>query len=84
MELTCVGWLRKNMAGDWQCLTKSNCPQSGKLVTVRAVHTDGQKQPKAVFETIGRLDKAKAKIDAIPEIALAQGRPVYVVNPPPK
>ena len=84
MELTCVGWLRKNLAGDWQCLTKSNCPQSGKLVTVRAVHTDGQKQPKAVFETIGRLDKAKAKIDAIPEIALAQGRPVYVVNPPPK
>ncbi len=84
VELTCVGWLRKNMAGDLQCLTISNCPESGRLVTVRSVRTEGQKQPEAVFDTIGRLDKGKAKIDAVPEIALAQGRPVYVVNPPPK
>ena len=83
-ELTCVGWLRKNMAGDWQCLTKSSCPESGELVTVRVAQTDGQKQPEVVIETIGRLDQAKAKIGSAAEIALAQGRPVYVVNPPPK
>ncbi len=83
-ELTCVGWLRKDMTGNWQCLTKPGCPESGRLVTVRAAQTDGQSQAAAVFEAVGRLDRAKGVIDATPGSALAEGRPVYVVKPPPK
>ena len=83
-ELICVGWLRKNMAGNWQCLTKSPCPESGKLVIVRAADADGQKSKAAVFEAVGRLGKGKAVIDAVPGPALAEGRPVYLANPPAK
>ena len=34
-ELACVGWLRKSVAGNWECLSRSACPQEGRLVTVR-------------------------------------------------
>ena len=81
-ELTCVGWLRKNMAGNWQCLTKSPCPESGRLVIVRAAEADGQKSNAAVFEAVGQLKAGKAIIDAVPGPALAEGRPVYFANPP--
>jgi hypothetical protein len=83
-EWVCVGWLRKNMDGNWQCLTKSNCPESGKLVTVRTADADGRRAKAAVFAAVGRLDRGKAVIDAVPGPALAEGRPVYVANPPPK
>ena len=83
-EFVCVGWLRKDTAGNWQCLTKTPCPESGKLVIVRAAQSEGQKQAAAVFEAVGRLDRGKAVIDAAPGPALAEGRPVFVANPPPK
>ena len=40
-EFVCVGWLRKDTAGNWQCLTKTPCPESGKLVIVRAAQSRG-------------------------------------------
>jgi hypothetical protein len=83
-ELTCVGWLRKNMAGNWQCLTKVGCPESGRLLIVRIAEANGQKQKAAVFEAIGRLEHGKAAVEAASGTALAEGRPVYVVGPPPK
>jgi hypothetical protein len=83
-ELVCVGWLRKNMAGNWQCLSKPACAESGRLLIVRAGEAAGQKAKAAVFEPVGRLEKGKAVIDAAPGPALAEGRPVYVAKPPPK
>jgi hypothetical protein len=83
-ELTCVGWLRRNMAGNWQCLTKSSCPNEGKLVIVKPAESATPKQKAASFETIGQLDKGKAVISAGPGPSLVEGRPVYVPNPPPK
>lgn len=80
-ELICVGWLRKTSAGNWQCLTKANCSESGRLVIVQL---DSQKAKAAVFEAVGRLERGKAVIDAAPGPALAEGRPVFVTNPPPK
>jgi DNA-binding FrmR family transcriptional regulator len=80
-ELTCVGWLSKNGAGNWRCLTKSPCPEQGKLVIVRPVAAAGQKQKAAVFEAIGRLDHGKAVINAVPGPSLAEGRPVYTTIP---
>ena len=81
-ELACVGWLRKNLGGDWQCLTRPGCPQTGKLVTVRAAEAGAEGRKAAVFEAVGRLDKGKALIDAEPGPAMADGRLVYVVRPP--
>jgi hypothetical protein len=83
-ELVCVGWLRKDMAGKWQCITKAGCGDSGTLGVVRPAEADGRKQKAAVFEAVGRLDRGKANIKQDPAPALAEGRPVYVTGSPPK
>jgi hypothetical protein len=83
-ELICVGWLHKNMAGKWQCHSKATCSETGKLVVVRAAKTDDQKHGTAVFEPVGRIDRGKSVLDAVYEPTLAEGRPVYVANPPQK
>jgi hypothetical protein len=73
-EVTCIGWLRKDPSGAWQCLTKANCPESGYLVIVR--FADSQKGA-ARLEQIGSLDKFKAIVKAASGPALAEGRPVF-------
>ena len=80
-ELACVGWLRKSIAGNWECLTRPDCPREGRLVTVRAAVTSDAAKAAAGFEPVGRLEKGKAAIDAC-GAALADGRPVFVVFPP--
>jgi hypothetical protein len=83
-EYRCVGWLRRKLDGQWQCMTPANRPGSGKLLVVRSGEANGAKNKGTILEPVGRLDEGKATIDAAPGPALLEGRPVYMAITPAK
>jgi hypothetical protein len=82
VELLCIGWLRKDEAGNWQCVAKPSGPQSGKLVVATAAVAKGSNGKTATFSAVGRMERGKAILDIARGPALAEGRPVYVVTLP--
>jgi hypothetical protein len=78
-QYACVGWLRKDLKGNWQCVAKPNCGASGTLAVVKA---DERDRSAAALVGVGRIDQGKAELDAAAGAVLTEGRPVYVVIPP--
>ena len=51
---------------------------------VRAARPTARNRRRPFSRRLAGSNRGKPVIDAVPGPALAEGRPVYVVNPPPK